>query len=220
MNDCPNAEMRDLLPDLLHDRLTATVRAEVTAHVAECVDCREELALIRSLQTIVTVSVPRVDIANVVQALPKPPKPTMTPITTRRRTWSDWRIAAAVTLLVAGGSSVALIDRAPKIVDSVAIAPVAVSAPLDSRNAASNATPTLASAAESAAKSPSASESTHESSNDVELGAGGRLADLDDSQLKALIDEIGQMKAVPITEPEPVAIRVDPRNTSGMEDLK
>ena len=217
MNDCPNAEMRDLLPDLLHDRLAATVRAEVTAHVAGCVDCREELALIRSLQTVVTVKVPRVDVAYVVHALPKPPQPSVTPIATRRRTWSDWRIAAAVTLLVAGGSSVALINRAPKMVDSVAVAPVAVTAPLDSQTASSStATPTLASAAETVSKSPSASES----SNDVELGAGGRLADLDDAQLKALIDEIGQMKAVPITEPEPVAIRVDPRNTSGMEDLR
>mgnify|MGYP001149706736 CR=1 FL=1 len=33
MNDCPNAEMRDLLPDLLHDRLPVDVRGEVTAHV-------------------------------------------------------------------------------------------------------------------------------------------------------------------------------------------
>jgi len=76
--------------------------------------------------------------------------------------------------------------------------------------------PTLASAAETVSKTSSVGET----SNDVELGAGGRLTDLDDAQLKALIDEIGQMKAVPITEPEPVVIRVDPRNTSGMEDLQ
>ena len=218
MNDCPNAEMRDLLPDLLHDRLAVNVRAEVTAHVAGCVDCREELALLRSLQAIVTAKVSHVDVAYVVNALPKPPQRNVTQIATRRRTWADWRIAAAVTLLVAGGSSVAVLNRAPTVVDSVAVmAPVAANAPLDTQRASAvTPTPTLASAPETVSKTTS----TSETSNDVELGTGGRLSDLDDAQLKALIDEIGQMKAVPITEPEPVAIRVDPRNTSGMEDLQ
>src|SRR4029078_419075 len=49
MNDCLNAEMRDLLPDLLHDRLAADVRAAVTAHVSACIDCREELEVLRHL---------------------------------------------------------------------------------------------------------------------------------------------------------------------------
>jgi anti-sigma factor RsiW len=210
MNDCPNADMRDLLPDLLHDRLTATVRAEVTAHVASCEDCREELALLRSLHAVVTVT-PRIDVAYVVNALPKPPRRDVTPIATRHRTWTDWRIAAAVTLMVAGGGSVALLNRTPNVVDSVGVALVA---PVrDSQTASSK---TVASTAEPAGNATGSSESA----DAVELGAGGRLADLDDAQLKALIDEIGQMKAVPISEPEPVAIRVDPRNTSGMEDLQ
>ena len=217
MNDCPNAEMRDLLPDLLHDHLTVRVRAEVTAHVAGCGDCREELALLRSLQTIVAVQVPRVDVASVVNALPKPQRDVV-PIATRRRSWADWRIAAAVTLLVAGGSSVAVRNRGPKVVDSVAAAAaVAANTPLDTQTAAPNSVaPMLASVAETVSKTTSVGETP----NDVELGAGGRLSDLDDAQLKALIEEIGQMKAVPITEPEPVAIRVDPRNTSGMDDLQ
>ena len=48
MNDCQNAEMRDQLPDLLHERLAATERAVVMAHLDGCVDCRDELALLRS----------------------------------------------------------------------------------------------------------------------------------------------------------------------------
>lgn len=200
MNDCPNAEMRDLLPDLLHDRLTATVRAEVTAHVADCVDCREELELIRNLQMIVTARAPRVDVSYVVGALPKPPRRDVTPIATRRRSWADWRIAAAVTLLVAGGSSVALLNRAPaSLTDSVvSTTPIVADASIGMQKAAV----------------PSAS-----SAEPAEIGAGGRLADLDDAQLEALIDEIEEMKAVPITEPEPVALRVEARNTSGAEEL-
>src|SRR6185369_16427625 len=101
MNDCLNAEMRDLLPDLLHDRLAADVRAAVTAHVSACADCREELELLQQLQTVLVAGAPRVDVAYVVGALPKPPAQVKT-LSRRaaRRTWSDWRIAAAVTLLV------------------------------------------------------------------------------------------------------------------------
>ncbi|HEY9225546.1 MAG TPA: zf-HC2 domain-containing protein, partial [Gemmatimonadaceae bacterium] len=73
MNDCPDAEMRDRLPDLLHDRLSATERDAVTTHVAACVDCREELELLRDMETALLAATPRVDIAYVVNALPKPP---------------------------------------------------------------------------------------------------------------------------------------------------
>jgi anti-sigma factor RsiW len=214
MNDCPNAEMRDLLPDLLHDRLTASVRAAVTAHVAGCADCREELALIRSLQAVVAVKAPHVDVSYVVNALPKPPQRAVTPIATRRRSWTDWRIAAAVTLMVAGGSSVALLNRAPNVADTVGVASAPVSVPLDTPIALAS------TAAPASTETPVKATGSAESPEVVELGAGGRLSDLDDAQLKALIDEIGQMKAVPITEPEPVAIRVDPRNTSGTEDMQ
>src|SRR5262249_19271193 len=112
MNDCPNAEMRDRLPDLLHDRLAANERAEVTAHVTACADCGEELELLQDMQAMLVKATPRVDIAYVVNALPKPPARTTTvPRAAARRTWADWRIAAAVTLLAAGGSSAALLAR-------------------------------------------------------------------------------------------------------------
>ena len=50
---------------------------------------------------------PRIDVASVVAALPKPRAREIRTVRPRR-TWADWRVAAAVTLLVAGGSSVAL----------------------------------------------------------------------------------------------------------------
>src|SRR5262245_5259414 len=111
MNDCRNAEMRDRLPDLLHDRLTAVVRAEVVAHVDGCAECREELELLRTVHGLLIARSPRVDVAYVVNALPKPPRRSELRVPARRAVWADWRIAAAVTLLVAGGSSVALLQR-------------------------------------------------------------------------------------------------------------
>src|ERR1700733_4553975 len=108
MNDCPNAVIRDQLPDLLHDRLDPSARAAVMAHVDACVDCREELDMLRGVQGMLVSRGPRVDIPSIVAALPKPPvvrpetveaqvaEANVVPIrrTAKRRIWSDWRVAA------------------------------------------------------------------------------------------------------------------------------
>jgi hypothetical protein len=62
MNDCPNAEIRDRLPDLLHDRLDVSTRAAVMAHVDDCVDCRAELELLKGVRGVMVARTPRVDI--------------------------------------------------------------------------------------------------------------------------------------------------------------
>ena len=62
MTDCPNAEMRDRLPDLLHERLETSVRAAVMAHVDECDDCRAEIALLREAHVVLSPAVRAVDV--------------------------------------------------------------------------------------------------------------------------------------------------------------
>jgi anti-sigma factor RsiW len=199
MNDCVNAEMRDRLPDLLNDRLPANERAEVVAHVAACADCREELELLRAIRSMLSAPALRVDVARVVSALPKPPSQATRRPT--RRTWADWRIAATVTILAVGGSSVALLNRAPHV------APVRVDAsrPIDS---------TPATTPEQTVSSKTPSDTNQDSESSSGLGMSGRLDDLDDAQVEALINEIENMKAVPITEPEPVSMKVGLRNVS------
>lgn len=195
MNDCPNAEMRDLLPELLHDRLSATVRAEVTAHVDACADCREERELLRGLREVMVTYTPKIDVAYVVSALPAPPTQSVR-IPRRPRTWADWRVAAAVTLIAVGGTSVAVVARGGGgPADTVVMVPVPVS-PTDARNSVP--------VAHALASTETA----------VEVALAG-LADLDDSQLESLIGEIAQMKAVPITEPEAVVLRVGLRGPEG-----
>ncbi|HEX8942687.1 MAG TPA: zf-HC2 domain-containing protein, partial [Gemmatimonadaceae bacterium] len=98
MNDCPNADIRDQLPDLLHERLDVSVRAAVMAHVDSCVDCRAELELLRGVHGMLVSRTPRVDVNYIVNALPKrAARPVR--LAPRRRVWSDWRIAAAVTVM-------------------------------------------------------------------------------------------------------------------------
>ncbi|MGH7719308.1 MAG: anti-sigma factor family protein, partial [Gemmatimonadaceae bacterium] len=50
MTDCSRADVRDLLPDLLHERLDPVTRAEVERHVSACADCAAEMRLLRGMR--------------------------------------------------------------------------------------------------------------------------------------------------------------------------
>src|SRR3954463_14620929 len=109
MNDCSNADIRDRLPDLLHERLDVSARATVAAHLDDCVDCREELQLLKSVHGILLAQSTHIDTFKIAQAIPayRP-----APARAATRTWAtSWRIAAAVTLLAVGGGSVAVLRR-------------------------------------------------------------------------------------------------------------
>jgi hypothetical protein len=216
MNDCPNAEIRDRLPDLLHERLDASTRAAVLAHVDACVDCRAELELLRGVHGLLLRATPRVDVNYVVEALPKPAPARVMPIGRRRHVWSDWRIAAAATLIIAGGSSVALLRRDQGVVPQ---APQ-VAAPSEiARPSVGNPTPAAAATVEAPKPAAAASpiRETVAASEDqpanTDLGSGARLGDLNEQQLRALLNDIDHLQAVPVTEPEPVSIRVTSRSS-------
>lgn len=102
MTDCPNGEMRDLLPDLVHSRLGAGDRATVEAHVAQCADCRDEVALLRALRGTMARG-QAIDVRGIVGALPAYAVPA-------RRAWGGWR-AAAIAAIAIGGASVAMSTR-------------------------------------------------------------------------------------------------------------
>jgi hypothetical protein len=209
MNDCVNAEIRDQLPDLVHDRLGAAERAVVLAHVESCIDCRDELQLLRDARAMYARGVPRVDVAYVVGALPKAPAAHPTrelPARPRARTWSDWRIAAAVTLLIAGGGSYAVMRSGQPdiLMDTTAmVATIPESTMLDS---------SLAAIGDLAAMvSPDDDRPAEVGATDVRLG------DLDEEQLTALLNEIDNLRAVPASEPEAAGLRID--GTSSLEDM-
>ena len=109
MRDCQNAKMRDLLPDLLHDRLAADVRAEVQAHAASCADCRAELALLRDVQAAVARRrTPAIDTARVSAGLP--------PYRARSRwlaTSQSWPMRVAAAVVLVAGAATLLRDRGP-----------------------------------------------------------------------------------------------------------
>ena len=50
MVDCPRDDIRDLLPDLVHDQLEPAERVRVEQHLVDCELCAAELELLRSLR--------------------------------------------------------------------------------------------------------------------------------------------------------------------------
>ena len=201
MTDCPNAEMRDRLPDLLHERLETSVRAAVMAHVDQCVDCRAELALLREARVVLSPELRAVDVVTiarvVVERTRRPAKASV-----RRSPWMDWRIAASVALLAVGAGSVALLVRSPET--RVAVA--------DTRSVAPNAArpETLA-----AAPAPSSEAAPVATTPSAELSAAAAVSDLSESDLRALLRDLDQIDAVPSAEPEQVNVRVSlPRGGS------
>ena len=112
MRDCPNAEMRDQLPEYVHGRLDARARAIVESHLSACADCAAEHELVRSLSAAVAAALaaqaPAVNTDRIVAALPSPRR--------ARLSWfrtAQWR-AAAVVVFMAGSSSLLWVNaRAP-----------------------------------------------------------------------------------------------------------
>jgi hypothetical protein len=186
MNDCPNAEFRDRLPDLLHERLDAFARAAVVSHLDGCALCREELELLRGLHGVmVRQTTVRIDVTRIVRALPAPSRKL---VVTGRRWQTDWRVAAAITMLLAAGTSVGTylnVGGRDGVSDSV-----------------SAQSPTLVTGSTTGVSALSVAELPPAAS---ELYVGGGLNDLSDNELRTLLNDIETFDGLPATDPEVVS---------------
>ena len=200
MTDCPDAVMRDLLPDYLHDALDARERAAVAAHLAACSDCREELALLeqarRALDRAPTIDLDRIAEA-VGAARPAGPRIVGGVAPSARAAWSRgqlWRSVAAL-LVVAGVSALPFVlqrqARSGGMArgDSVAIAGAPAASDARRTGTAVLAPP-------------------------PELTFGSGISELDGEALEALILEMDGVDALPHADPAPV-LSVDPLGDAG-----
>lgn len=197
MTDCPNAEMRDRLPDLLHERLETSARAAVMAHVDQCNDCRAEMVLLREARVALSPEMRAVDVVAISRVVVER---TRRPVagSARRSPWMDWRIAASVALLVVGAGSVAVFVRShetqPRL---VSVADTASAVP----NAARSETV-------AAAPAPRPGTTPAVTAASAELSAAAPVGDLSEGDLRALLRDLDQIDAVPSAEPEQVNVRV------------
>jgi anti-sigma factor RsiW len=175
MTDCLNVEMRDRLPDLANESLDPAARVLVLAHIEECTFCAAEVAILRSVRMVVLETTPRVDVASIVGALPRPRAvaredagiiPIQSARSARRRSWGSWQIAAAVTVLAGGIGSYAVLrpDSPVRGIDSTGIVAAAESS--------------------------------------TGLALTGALSYMSDAELDALVKDIDAIEALPSTEIE------------------
>ena len=105
MSDCPNVEIRELLPDYLSGTLSASRQAEVESHVATCSDCADELAMLQLVREAYAASTPAVNVGAIVAALPRKAS---RPVVRSWRSSQAFQIAAAVSFIALGGISLAV----------------------------------------------------------------------------------------------------------------
>jgi anti-sigma factor RsiW len=188
MTDCPNGEVRDLLPDLLHDRLPPEVRRDVEAHVRGCEECRAELALLGAMRSSLRRA-PAIDAAAVAAAIPPYRAPA-------RRSWGGWRAAAAIVVLAAGGTSVAVLQSRHGVGDTAAVV---------AARAADSIAPTARNGTPAAAEAP----------RELALGSSA-VSDLDDGELSTLLAGLQTRDAVPSADVE-TAPAISPLQPTGTD---
>jgi anti-sigma factor RsiW len=194
MTDCPNGEIRDELPDYVHDRLVGAERARVAAHVASCPFCAAEVELLGAARRAITAAAPRIDPARIVAALPAPPRALrgpaiVRPLASARRPAArvgSWRMAAAIATIAVGGVSLAVI-----------------------RDIGGSNTPAVA----PAVVAPQVTEQGEEvADNNVVVPDAGRLNDLSDDDVQSLLNDMDQLDGVPDADPQPA---MAPLHTGG-----
>ena len=129
MTECRTPEMQDLLPDYVSASLDATAAALVEQHLSICDPCRDDIAVLRVARAVRPKTVP-IDVAHIVAGLPRP-TPTLRLVRTAhdtsplaasatsgsrpRRRWSAsvWQVAAAVGVMVVGGTSLIVSRNSP-----------------------------------------------------------------------------------------------------------
>lgn len=214
MTDCPEGDIRDLLPDYVHDRLNAADRAEVARHVASCAFCAAEVELLGAAQRALSAATPRVDTARIVAALPAPPRAVQRPTivregaarSTRRpaRFVTSWRIAAAIATIAVGGISFTVIRGIAGSGSEAPVSQTPAPAVQSSQTPAVVHQPVPNSVAVKPAQPPQVSPPTEEvAESAVAIPDGGRMGDLSDDDVQSLLDDIDHLDGVPDASPQP-----------------
>lgn len=230
MTDCMNAEIRDRLPDLLHERLDPETRAAVVAHVAGCEACRQELAVLKATKGLLA-RVPRVDtagIASAVVAQSKVSVPSATPLGSETgRSWVSWQMAAAIVLAVLGGATVVTVysmrernkqaseQIAEQVLDSGRVLVPSPAKVPDVTKAVPQGPSAVATKPPKDSTSPERSIAVVASAKAAELSVAESESELSEGELRALLSELERVELLPAIEPEPVAVRITPRTIAG-----
>jgi anti-sigma factor RsiW len=192
MNDCPRGDIRDLLPDLVHEQLDSGMRTQVRSHIERCADCAAEVQLLRTARSALRRPVP-VNVERVASAVPVAPRRLQ-----RART-PAWVLPIAATLLMilTGGLVIAFLG------DGGAGGTIATGIPVDTPRLADGVTdPVPVMPAPGGAPGGTMPGRTPELvlASEAGLFVGG-LADLDDDELESMLQLLDTLDPLPDEEP-------------------
>jgi hypothetical protein len=209
MSECTNGEMRDLLPELVSGRLGAEMQLAVESHVAECEECAEELALLRTLRPVLLRG-PMVNTARIAAAVRAQVPATRA---SARRT-TPWRIAiAAAALLAVSAIGYAVIARNRSTMPEVAVTPAPREGTRDSldsaRTTAHGVVPVAPAPKRETAPAPQrqiAAVPAHARDTVASYASAGvldNLSGLSDDDVRTLTASLDGLSSVPDADPAP-----------------
>jgi anti-sigma factor RsiW len=195
MNDCPNAEVRDRLPDFVHGALDATAEARVASHLRACADCAAEVELLRLARAVLRSAPRAIDVGRITAALPSPlaREGSARRSAARRFAAHRWRTAAAVLVVAGGAAAFWLTATKPRVGGTGAM--------------------TAAAPAQRAARGDTGSPAVSPVAT-TGLSLAGSFEDLTDEDLSTLLEELHRYEVFPDVEPETEAVPVDVEGVS------
>ncbi len=218
MTECRTPEMQDLLPDYVSASLDATAAALVEQHLSICDPCRDDIAVLRLARAVRPKTV-TLDVAEIVANLPRP-TPTLRLVRSSReaaplaasmagearprRRWSAsvWQVAAAVGMMIVGGTSLIVSRNSPNSLTSARSSDAQLAEAAESALArTSGAAGTMPSATVAVLDSPTSTGGTARESR-VSVSYGD-LGDYSEAELQHMLDRLEQWDGTSSTEPLP-----------------
>ena len=218
MTECRTPEMQDLLPDYVSASLNATAVALVEQHLSICDPCRDDIAVLRLARAVRARAVP-VDIGRIVAGLPRP-TPTLRLVRSstdtsrvarstsggvrprRLRSASVWQVAAAVGVMIVGGTSLLVSRNSPMSLTGARSNAAQMADAAESALARSTASPGTASSAMVAATDSPANIGRARRDARVSVSYGD-LGDYSEAELHRMLDRLEQWDGTSSTEPLP-----------------
>ena len=186
MNDCPDGSLRDLLPLFVSGVLSAPDRSRVASHIAGCTDCAAEVELLGAVYR--AYAVKPVNVAAISAKITPQRRANRMQVPFHRQPL--WRIAAGMTLFIAGTATVLVVrGRVPE----ASPAAVAQGAP-GAGGTGTAAETTIAS-----------STAMVRATSNVLLSLGTELSEFSDSQLQSLLGSLDGLDSRPQADPTTIA---------------
>ena len=192
MNECPDGSLRDLLPLFVSGVLSAPDRSRVASHIAGCTDCAAEVELLGAVCR--AYAVKPVNVAAISAKITPQRRANRMQVPFHRQPL--WRIAAGMTLFIAGTATVLVVRGRVPEASPAAVAQGAPGAP---------GAPGAGGTGTAAETTIASSTAMVRATSNVLLSLGTELSEFSDSQLQSLLGSLDGLDSRPQADPTTIA---------------